>query len=194
MLLVSYQELDAPKRDVPRSHAKATESELAKEPTKQPSEAVKDAAGENVDARKVDEGDESPAEKKPAYTSPGLPYQQLAVAVAVAAVGAVADDEAKLGRAFSESVAFSDAGSIGRLGLTAPPTRLAGRVTSRPGLQEGPATGLGFAALDRNIFTPQINRLSGATGRCQDLARAGFFGGSRAGCEQSFRGRSFRRR
>ncbi len=105
------------------------------------------------------------------------------------AVGMVTDEEDDIGRELSESIAFSNAGSIGRLGLTATPTRLAGRVTSRPGLQEGPATGLGFASMDRNIFTSQINRLSGANGRCQDLARAGFFSSNRATCEQSFRRR-----
>jgi len=120
------------------------------------------------------------------YTMPGLAYRQLAVAVA-AAVTTTTEPSDELGKELSESVAMSDMGTIGRIGLTAPPTRLAGRVTSRPGLQDGPATGLGFSAPDRNIFAPQLNPLSGSGGRCGELAGAGFFSGSRGACEQSFR-------
>jgi len=184
MVLVSYQEPVSPKTKVPHAAGNAVWRQQAEQSTVKTNEAVKNAIKATVDEIRV-----LPVEKKPTYTSPGLPYQQLAVAVAAVAMGVVPENDDSLGREFSESIAFSAAGSIGRLGLTAPPTRLAGRVTSRPGLQDGPATGLGFTSMDRNIFTLQVNRLSGATGRCQDLARAGFFGGSQTNCEQSFRRR-----
>lgn len=168
--LVRFQDPPKPKDD--ESEAPATPDEKSGE----------------ADAGKR-EGDETETqEPKPAfgYTAPGLPYQQLAVAVTAAVVNVV-EEASELGRELSESIAMSDMGTIGRLGLTAPPTQFAGRVTGRPGLQDGPATGLGFAQPDRNLFVPQLNALSGATGRCRDLAAAGFYGGSPAACEQSFR-------
>ena len=74
---------------------------------------------------------------------------------------------------------------VGRPGLTAPRASVGGGLVGRPGLQDGPATLLGFAAM-QNIFTPQMNLLSGPMGRCHDLSMAGFFGGSRAVCEANF--------
>lgn len=159
----------------------ATESDT-QDPPKESSdgeETSESKSGERSDER-------SSATAKSGYTAPGLAYQQLAIAVTAAVVSLV-DDASDVGRELSESILLSDMGTIGRLGLTAPPTQFAGRVTGRPGLQDGPATGLGFAPPDRNLFAPQFNPLSGANGRCRDLAAAGFYGGSRSACEQSFR-------
>lgn len=142
-----------------------------------------DGSGQDSGDRSAEQTDEA---AKSGYTSPGLAYQQLAIAVTAAVVSLV-DEANEVGRELSESILLSDMGTIGRLGLTAPPTQFAGRVTGRPGLQDGPATGLGFAPPDRNLFAPQFNPLSGANGRCRDLAAAGFYGGSRSACEQSFR-------
>ena len=74
----------------------------------------------------------------------------------------------------------------GRAGLSAPPPAFANVVVSRPGLQEGAATGLNFASSVNNLFTPRFNPLSGPTGRCHELAGAGFFQGRRSVCEQHF--------
>lgn len=120
-----------------------------------------------------------------AYTAPRLPFQQLAVAVTASVLNSVAEDDSEMGSELAESVAFSSSGPIGRLGLTTAPTQLAGRITSRRGLQEGPATGLVLTGQAHNIFTPLPNLASGPNGRCSELARSGFFGGNERTCVQS---------
>lgn len=122
---------------------------------------------------------------RPAYTAPRLPFQQLAVAVTASVLTSVSEDDTEIGSELAESVAFSSSGPIGRLGLTAPPTQLAGRITSRRGLQEGPATGLVLTGRLGNIFTLGSNRAGGPNGRCRELARSGFFGGDQRACVQS---------
>lgn len=156
----------------------------AKTEQKSPNKSSSDLS--TSDERESQNGDKDTA---PSYTAPRLPYQQLAMAIAnaVDVPNAAVDDASEVRRELVDSLAFSSAGPAGRLGLVAPPSQIAGRVTSRPGLQDGPATGLGFASRDRNIFLVQANRLTGASGRCHDLAAAGFFGGSRAGCERTLR-------
>ncbi|HRX87066.1 MAG TPA: hypothetical protein P5572_18735 [Phycisphaerae bacterium] len=87
----------------------------------------------------------------------------------------------------SGALVSSNAGVIGRAGLTGTSATFGAVAVSRPGLQEGPATGLGFASPGRNLFVRQVNPLSGPNGRCRDLARAGFFGGDHAACERAGR-------
>ncbi|MCH7813209.1 MAG: hypothetical protein IID40_04220 [Planctomycetes bacterium] len=120
------------------------------------------------------------------YTAPRLGFRGLS-AVAAGLVIGLTPETLGAGREISESVAFSASGTIGRLGLTAPPATVGRAVVGRPGLQEGRAATLGFASSVNNIFQPRANPLSGSGGRCNDLAKAGFFGGSRATCEAHFR-------
>jgi hypothetical protein len=131
------------------------------------------------------------APKKPPerrYTAPGVAIQQLTLL----AVGATsnrptsASELAGAGKEATEATLGTGEGVLGRPGLTAPQPTVAGAVVSRPGLQQGPAGGLGFAE-PFNILTPQFNPLSGPMGRCGDLSAAGFFGGNRTACEQHFR-------
>lgn len=118
------------------------------------------------------------------YTEPGERVrQQTLLATGNATTNTASDSNVPgTGREASEALA-----SVGRPGLTAPQPgggpSLA--ITSRPGLQEGPATGLGIVS-PFNILTPQMNLLSGTMGRCNDLVMAGFFGGSIANCEIHF--------
>ncbi len=125
---------------------------------------------------------ESETPKRATYTTPGQPYQSIFILITATNIAIVEQDQAV--KESAQSSVASVSGNIGRLGLTAPPTRLAGRVTSRPGLQDGPATGLGFAPAGRNVFTPQFNPASGPNGRCAELVRAGFRNGSLANCQQ----------
>jgi len=120
------------------------------------------------------------------YTAPGIPFRGLDLAISSAALGATADTLGA-GKEASESIALSSDGVLGQTGLTAPPTMVADAVVGRPGLQRGPATGLGFASPVNNIFTPRVNPASGPNGRCAELARAGFFNGDRTACERHFR-------
>lgn len=84
-------------------------------------------------------------------------------------------------------------GPGGRPGGRPPPTPVTQVVISRPGLQDGPGTGIGFQSRS-NILTSQFSPLSGPRGRCNDLARAGFFRGSEPTCLRHFRPqRTFRR-
>jgi hypothetical protein len=127
-----------------------------------------------------------PATQPTAYTAPGGAFRRLDLAIGSAALGATADTLGA-GKEASESIALSSEGVLGQTGLTAPPTMMADAVVGRPGLQRGPATGLGFASPVNNIFTPRVNPASGPNGRCAELARAGFFNGDRAACERNFR-------
>ncbi|MCP4251501.1 MAG: hypothetical protein GY778_31070 [bacterium] len=120
------------------------------------------------------------------YTAPRLGFRGMSAIAAGLAIG-LTPETLGAGREISESVAFSASGTIGRLGLTAPPTTVGRAVVGRPGLQEGRAATLGFASSVNNIFRPRANPLSGSSGRCNDLVKAGFFGGSRAACEANFR-------
>lgn len=118
------------------------------------------------------------------YTEPGERVrQQTLLASGNATNDTVSDSNLPgTGREASEALA-----AVGRPGLTAPQpgVGLSLAISSRPGLQEGPAAGLGFAS-PFNILTPQMNLLSGTMGRCNDLVMAGFFGGSIANCELHF--------
>ncbi len=120
------------------------------------------------------------------YTEPRPQFQPGSLR-AFGTLGNLVPAAGNAGKELSESVAFSSQGVIGRSGLTAPPTMLTGAVIGRPGLQRGPATGLGFASPSANIFVRQFNPLSGPNGRCHELARAGFFGGSAAACTAQLR-------
>ena len=120
------------------------------------------------------------------YTAPGPAFRQLAVAAAAVVVSAMPQgDEAA--QAQSESLVYSSRGPIGRLGVTAPPTSFANAVVGRPGTVRGPATALGFASRGNNLFSARANPASGPNGRCNELARAGFFGANRNRCEAVFR-------
>lgn len=164
------------------------------EPERQP------PAGKRVE-QKPSEGEASrePLDKK--QRPRRLPYTTPS-AVGLLALGAVAtsgeelddsddegdDDQVRFVGGGRES-AESSMGIVGRPGLTAPAGSVrpgVGRpLMGRPGLQQGPASLLGFAAMG-NIFTPQMNLLSGPMGRCRDLSMAGFFNHSRAQCEAHF--------
>ena len=143
------------------------------------------------DVRKQEEfTDPEPADAEeqvgPPYTVPGPRFRQLAVlAVGVAAFG-ISDGTGSGKEAAESQISGSSISVVGRPGLSAPPPRVNSAIVGRPGLQQGFAAGLG-PARDRNIFTVRMNALSGPNGRCQDLVNAGFFSGSRAGCETHFR-------
>ena len=118
-----------------------------------------------------------------AYTAPGAAYQQLSIAAVSSIVGVVPTSN-NAGKEASESLVFSGQGTAGRLGVITTATTTDGGIAGRDGLQDGPGIG---PASSNNIFNAQVNRLSGPTGRCGELAGAGFFGGSRPQCEVSFR-------
>lgn len=129
--------------------------------------------------------DRPDGEKVVPYTAPGSRVQQLTlIALTVSAFGT--SDVGGAGREVAESsmMGFEPAAG-GRPGLTAPVTTRSAIAGGRPGLQQGFASGLGFAS-DRNVFTPISNPLSGPTGRCAELATTGFFA-DRAACETHFR-------
>lgn len=121
-----------------------------------------------------------------AYTAPGAAYQQLAIATAAAAVGVV-PTPGGTGKEAAESLVFSPQGTSGRLGLVTTATSSSGSIVSSNGLGEGVAGRIGPAS-PNNIFTAQVNRATGPTGRCRELTNAGHFG-SRPQCAVSFRGR-----
>ncbi len=121
------------------------------------------------------------------YTAPGAAYQQLAIATAAAAVGVV-PTAGGTGKEAAESLVFSPQGTSGRLGLVTTATSSSGSIVSSSGLGDGVPSRIGSAA-QNNIFTAQVNRASGPTGRCRELTNAGHFGGSRPQCAVSFRGR-----
>ncbi len=144
------------------------------------------------------EPEEEQKKKAPAprgYTAPGAAIRQ-ATLLAMAIPKSEADTALAVaggGKELAESMlgtstAAATPSVFGRPGLTAPQPTVAGAVVSRPGLQEGPASGIGFAS-PFNILTPQVNPLSGPMGRCNDLVRAGFFGGNNANCVRHFRPR-----
>lgn len=126
--------------------------------------------------------------RKNTYTEPGPSTRQVALAAASTDAKEFQPVLSGAGRELSE-VESNDTipagGVVGFSGLTAPQPVARGVVLSLPGLQQGPAAGLGFA-LPSNVLTPQINLLSGSMGRCQDLARAGFFARDVMACELHF--------
>lgn len=121
---------------------------------------------------------------QPAYTVPSQWAQRLPFFMMPLVFGAVAVPTSV--KEASESSLTVLPPLAGRAGLSAPPPAFASVVVSRPGLQEGAATGLNFASAVNNLFTPRFNPLSGPTGRCHELAGAGFFRGRRSVCEQHF--------
>ncbi len=110
------------------------------------------------------------------YTSPGTPYQQMNVAVAAVAIAATPAGMGA-GRDAAEATALSAGiGVSGRTGLTAPQTMAVNAVVGAPSLQQGRATGLGYASRLGTIFTPQRNPMSGSNGFNAQLRNAGFPG------------------
>ncbi len=120
----------------------------------------------------------------PTYTAPGPMYQMISMA-GTTVYGSM-PQLTGAGKEISESVSLASASVIGRPGLATSPPTFAGAIIGRPGIQRGPATGLGFGSPTNNIFQARFNPMSGSTGRCGDLARAGFFGGSTTACQQHF--------
>jgi hypothetical protein len=125
------------------------------------------------------------------YTAPSSQLQQLTFMSVI--VGVVPVREAAIaGREISEAALgaqqglFSSQSIAGRPGLVSQQVTITDAVASGPGLQEGFATGLAFGSPTNNIFTLRANPLAGPVGRCRDLAKAGFFGGSPAACERHF--------
>lgn len=124
--------------------------------------------------------------RRTGYSAPGAGVRQFDFLAVVAALGSVPATTGG-GRERSETLAAPLPSTIrGRPGLTAPQTTAMVTINGRPGLVEGTATGLSFASRFNTIFSARLNPLSGATGRCRDLARANFFNGSTAACEQHF--------
>ncbi len=120
----------------------------------------------------------------PTYTAPGPMYQMISMA-GTTVYGSM-PQLTGAGKEISESVSLASASVIGRPGLAAAPPTFSGAIIGRPGIQRGPATGLGFGSPTHNIFRASFNPMSGSSGRCSDLARAGFFGGSCTACQQHF--------
>ncbi len=143
-----------------------------------PAEEKKEKKPETEDSKK-------PQQPERRYTAPGVAIQQISLLALGTPSSSTTADLAGAGREASQSSVTSGAGVLGRPGLSAPQPSVVGAVVSRPGLQAGPASGLGFAGRS-NILTPQLNRLSGPTGRCGELASAGFFGRNQAACVQHF--------
>lgn len=119
----------------------------------------------------------------PAYSAP-----QFALVPFIAVTGqfgrfnALAD--ANVARVGAEALVTGAGGVTGRAGLTGPSATIGATLVSRPGLQEGPGTGLGFASPGRNVFTRQANPLSGPAGGCAQLNRAGFLGNNNSPCQR----------
>lgn len=128
------------------------------------------------------------------YTAPGAAVRQAALAALALTTSNTSQTTMdsggrELSEAMSAGSGSANAGNVlGATGLAAPVATVAGVVVSRPGLQEGAASGLGFVS-SFNILTPQLNPLSGTMGRCQDLINAGFFGGSESTCLLHFQPR-----
>jgi len=95
--------------------------------------------------------------------------------------------EANVAGVTGDALVTGPAGILGRAGLSGSTATLGTTLVSRPGLQDGPATGLGFATPGRNVFSRQPNPFSGPGGGCEILTRAGFFGGDRGACERAVR-------
>ena len=128
------------------------------------------------------------------YTAPGESVRRIVLADTADKL--LEDAQSPLrgaGRELSESVSISvgmatSDSLTGLSGLGAPQPVVATTVLSLPGLQQGPAAGLGFSS-SFNVLTPQINPLSGPTGRCHDLVNVGFFSNDQAACERHFQPR-----
>jgi hypothetical protein len=128
--------------------------------------------------------DQKPAAQTPRYTAPGLLVQQATLlAVGVTTTRSTTAELSQVGKEASE--ARGSLPALGRAGITTAQPIAGGVVASRPGLQQGSAAGLG-AASRFNIFSLQRNPLSGSTGRCQELASAGFFGRDSNACVRHF--------
>ncbi len=129
-----------------------------------------------------DRSTSQPAKKKKSYTSPGMPMQQLTFLAIVGASVAAADvigegreaAENSLGRANLQS-SLAPAGQ----GIGGSTTLLS---SGKRGLLMGSPLGGGIAG---NIFAPAGNALTGPTGRCSELVRAGFFAND-AACRNHF--------
>ena len=135
--------------------------------------------------------DEEQESETPALRGYTAPSAEIRNAVLLAIALATRDSMPELvggGKELAESMLSPGTSVVGQPGLAAPQPSISTAVVTRPGLQEGPATGIGFAS-PFNILTPQVNLLSGPMGRCTDLAIAGFFGRSVSTCELSFRRR-----
>ncbi len=119
------------------------------------------------------------------YTAPSVQIQQITLlALGIASLGTTGQESV----AQQASQSATTGGIVGRPELTAPPqARFSRAVVGKPGLQQGRASGLGFANPNRNIFTVRRNPLSGDNGGCAALTSAGFFNGNRTACENHFR-------
>lgn len=139
----------------------------------------------------------SPAQTRPAatqpagrlaYSAPSSNLQQMSF-LAITAVSTIASTSLPGAREATESSvsgsSVSGLGSIGAPSLGAPQARTLNAIVGQPGLQRGYAVGLGLAPA-HNLFTRDINPLTGQNGRCRDLVNAGFFS-SISQCENYFR-------
>ncbi len=166
---------------------------LVMQPTPPPdadsaNQPTRDGHGGEDEKGEVETSDQKSPPIRP-YTAPGTQVQRMTLIVlGLSAFGTTDEDESGKELAQSMVSVTSATPFSGRLGLTG--TSAITDVTGvRLGLQQGVATGIGFANPDRNIFTARANPLTGATGRCQDLVNAGFFNRDAAACAVHFGGR-----
>ncbi|MEK6674972.1 MAG: hypothetical protein AABZ47_04875 [Planctomycetota bacterium] len=148
------------------------------------------APATDANAEKEQAAAESPTSlAKPQYTAPSQALRILLSAF----VGVVSTIPNESGAAAAKEasemldIAVPQLPAGGRLGLAALPPGIGDSLGGRPGLQRGPAIGLGLARNPNLFAQPQTNRVSGPLGRCVDLTRAGFFSGSQTQCQQHFR-------
>ena len=131
-----------------------------------------------------------PAPKR-TYTAPGAHVRGmsfLTVATASTAVGATLGGGKEAAESRVSPTALNSTGPVtGIASLGAPQPRTVNAIVGQPGLQQGPAIGLGLVG-PHNLFIRQINLLSGPGGRCGELVTAGFFANVSA-CQAQFKRR-----
>jgi hypothetical protein len=174
----------------PDQQSKPARTAQSPTPNTSTDQADEPAPPETEEQEELDPWDE---EEKPTvrlpFTAPSEAVRQLTLLAAASGDVAVDDEDViavgGAGKEAAEALAGGATPFVGQPGLSAPQPTVAGVVVSRPGLQRGPATGL-CSASPFNILTPQTNPASGNMGRCTDLTRAGFFGGSASACQMHF--------
>ena len=149
------------------------------------------AGGEAIPPRAADSAANSAATTRPApttlaatrparrgYTAPGAAFRNVSfVDSGAATAGSIRSS--RTGHEASEA-GWAAGGRDGLTGLTgapglgAPQPFTANAVVGAPGLQRGPAIGLGLVPRN-NLFTRTINPISGPNGACSILVNAGFF-------------------
>ena len=158
--------------------ALATVSAVRAEEQVLPPRAADSAAGSAITTRPASA---TPTASRPArrgYTAPGAAFRSISfVAPAAGTAGPVRSS--RTGHEASEASLAAGSrngltGLTGAAGLSAPQPFTANAVVGAPGLQRGPAIGLGLVPRN-NLFTRTFNPISGSNGACSILVNAGFF-------------------